>query len=484
VDVDSDLHILAKANMLLHLAEALREASTTVPALNTAMADTFVLMNSNETLGSLEHPPLGSVDVILTNPPYVTEGSGIYRKEIAEIQGLRNGLDLRDYYEGSGLGLESMFMRYIAGALKEGGRAFIVVPLGLLNRTAVGPKARLLAECNIVASIQLPRNAFFNTPQQAYILVLEKRFSLVDPRPPVFCALSRSIGETLDYQRVPTPDDNDLADVAEAFVAFANGDPALAEASPVIKIVAATEFSRDDRWDVMRFWEDEELVQLGEKAAAITRVEFVEEARQSLEQIAADFDAARAELDALTAVPTKLVDLSDDQLFVVRSGTRITNATVRENPGAVPVYSCFTNQHAKKGDISADWLDEQGIPIEDKTIVTVMANGAKAVGKVFVREPGCVITDDVIAVEVIHPDLDLEYVAEALRGAIARGGFLYEAKLFVRRVKELSIEVPVDQSGAFDIEQQRVIASAVKRFDSIRDRLGELGNWSSTARIR
>lgn len=43
-----------------------------------------------------------------------------------------------------------------------------------------------------------------------------KRLTEVDSRPPVFCGFVRSIGETLDVRRVPTPDDNDLEEVAEA----------------------------------------------------------------------------------------------------------------------------------------------------------------------------------------------------------------------------------------------------------------------------
>ncbi len=107
--------------MLLHLAEALRDVATTMPALNLAMAENFILMNDNETLGSLQYPPKNSVDVILTNPPYVTQGSAIYRKELNDVEGPRNGLDLKDYYGGSGLGVESLFLRYISGALKQGG---------------------------------------------------------------------------------------------------------------------------------------------------------------------------------------------------------------------------------------------------------------------------------------------------------------------------------------------------------------------------
>lgn len=90
---------------------------------------------------------------------------------------------------------------------------------------------------------------------------------------------------------------------------------------------------------------------------------------------------------------------------------------------------------------------------------------------------------DVIAVEVLTDDVDLDYLAVALRSAIAAGGFVYEAKLFARRVRELEVQVPVND-GVPDLGRQRKIADAVKRFDSIRERLAELGSWSLEARIR
>lgn len=485
VDIDPDLHILSKANMLLHLAEQVRDPATTTPALNKAMADTFVLMNRNQTLGALENPPVRAVDVILTNPPYVTDGSAVYRDELRAAKGTADGMSLAEYYEGSGLGVEGLFMRLIVGALKPGGRAFVVVPMGFLNRTTTGPKQRILDHCNVLCSIALPRGAFFNTPQPAYILGLERRHSDVDPRPEVFCGMARSVGETLDWQRVPTPHDNDLAVIAEAFVAAQDGERAAADASPVIRFVDPDEFSASDRWDVGRFWSDDELVDLGQKPAAVTRIDFIDDAHSQLRALLDDFNEARSELEKLQEESTTAtLPLSDRERFLVRSGDRIRNEDIRDHPGQVPVYSCFTNPHQIKGKVSAQWLDEHHIEVEKNTIATVMANGAKAVGRVFLREPGAVITDDVIAVESLRDDIDIDYLTVALRSAIAAGGYVYEAKLFAKRVRDVEVEVPVDPNGNPDVERQRQIAAAVKRFESIRERLAELGSWSIDARIR
>ena len=483
VDVDPNLHILGKANMLLHLAEAVRNPSTTISAINTALAETFVLMNENGTLGALLNPPRGCVDVVLTNPPYVTKGSGVYKKELGEMKdAMRNGVDLRDYYNGCGLGVETLFLRYISGALKPGGRAYVIVPLGMLNRTEPGPKERLLKECNLLASIQLPRNTFFNTSQKTYIMILEKRHTEVDARPDVFCAVARSIGESLDWRRIPTPEENDLDRIAEMFIAFCEGIHFPADASPLVKVVPATNFEKDDRWDVGRFWSDAEMVALGEKESPIPRVDFVEEAQQAILQIATELESSQAELVTLSSGPSRSVSLSDLSIFTVRSGTRIKSEDIRLNPGDVPVYSCFKESTIIKGKADEKWLTSRGVRIETEPIVTVNANGA-SVGKVYARNERCALTDDVIAIEVRQPDIDHDYMAFRLREAVAAGGFLYEAKLFTARVRELEVTLPTKPDGSFDLECQKKIATAERKFESTRRKLIEVGRWSDNARI-
>lgn len=515
IDVDASTNILAKANMLLHLAESVRDPDTTPGALNQALVNTFILMNDNETLGALEHPPRGAVDVILTNPPYVTQGSSIYRKEIEHLKGERNGVYLHDYYDSGGLGVEALYLRYISGALKPGGRAFVIVPLGLLNRTAKRMKEELLRECNVLASIQLPRNAFFNTAQATYIIILEKRRTSVQSRPPVFCGIARSIGETLDYERVATPDDNDLAVLASLFVHYINNATServtrplpYEDDCPFAKLVPPEEFAPDERWDVLRHWTDAEHVALGQRTETVDRGEFIDLATETLEVLIEELRQAKEELARLSTGRTGRFSLSDKSKFQIRSGVRIRNIDLRDNPGDVPVYSVFTRPDTVKGHISKEWLLERGVEPEKYPSVTVMATGASAVGMVFYREANAVMTDDVVIVQtwpkddesgqlalgsgpvqaegssLPSHDIDLEYLAVALAQTIAQGGYLYEAKLYTKRVQQLTVEVPIDESGSPDLDRQRQIAAVAKRLEQIRAKLQETGTWSKSVRL-
>jgi type I restriction enzyme M protein len=423
--------------------------------------------------------------VILTNPPYVTKGSGVYKEEVKEAGVGDNNVDLGEYYDRCGLGVESFFLRYISGALKLGGRAFVIVPLGLLDRTDPGPKKRILDECNVVASIALPRNTFFNTAQLTYILALEKRHTVTDPRPDVFCGIARTIGETLNWERVPTPKENDLADIALRFVRHINGDTNATKGSHIAKVTSSSSFTENDRWDVSRFWTEDELVALGQKESAVSRVDFIDEAKTELEEIATELASARAEFVALTSGPVVMVRLGDETSFDVRSGTRVTGKEIRENPGNLPIYSCFRTELEIKGNVDEKFFEKvKKGTIENKTtgkaIVTVNANGA-SVGRVYVRRDRCGITDDVSVVELKRDDIDYDYLSVALQAAVDKGGLLYEAKLFVTRAKDLEIEVP-GSGSKLDLEQQKAIARAVRRFDALRTRLHDLGVRSGTVR--
>lgn len=434
-------------------------------------------------MGTLLSPPRNQADVVLTNPPYVTKGSSVIRDAVASVSGHRNGLDLKDYYETGGLGVEALFLRYISGALKPGGRAFVIVPLGLLNRSEPRPKRHLLSECNLLASISLPRKAFFNTAQPTYILVLEKRHTSVDERPDVFCAIARSTGETLDARRTPSPNENDLGEIAEAFVAWTKGDRSDVDSSDLMKLEPATEFSESKRWDVPRFWDDDELVNLGVRVPPIERIEFVDEVADTLRELLLELQEAQDDLAVLTPEDKITLSIGDPDVFALRPGRRIRHADVLAHPGDLPLYSCFTRSTAEKGRVDEDWATSIGAWVIDTPTVTVNATGASGVGIVFVRENRCAITDDVIAVIPQVEGIDIRYLATALSSVIAQGDFQYEAKLYQGRLKELTFPIPVTSTGAFDEALQTATGRAVTRVEQIKDRITDLGIWSKESRL-
>ena len=197
--------ILAKANMLIYLSKLITDNPDNKHTKEIAKLfnDTFTLKKTN--LGTLENLEENKYNLILTNPPYVVNGSGDM-KALATSTGL---------YTCGGLGLEALFMEWIVKSLAEDGTALIVIPDGILANLA-NKKLRefILDKCSIEGIISLPINTFFGTPKKTYILAIKKKYSdelgkTKKQTNPVFTYICNSIGETLDIYRFPC-DDNDF----------------------------------------------------------------------------------------------------------------------------------------------------------------------------------------------------------------------------------------------------------------------------------
>lgn len=386
-DVDHSTHVLGKANMLLHLVEEVRRPDADLVALNQLMARTFLLLDANKHLGSLTHVIKGEVDVVLTNPPYVTQGSAIYKKEIA-----KDG-DLQEFYDRSGLGLESLFMRYIIEALKPGGRAFVIVPQGFLARTETTAKGYLLEECILRGIISIPRNTFYATPQKTYILCLHKRSEGQTnvQTDPVFCYLVGEVGETRDAERLPCR--NDLEDAADQYLLFRGNPKLYSSDNSRVKVIPAASLGAGDRWDIHRFWSETELAELGHEDMPVPREDFLEEVLSNLQAAEEETEHVLALIRDLESGPTTNVQMSDPDLVTVERGVRVTRAMARDHPGSIPVYSGSKDVSRPLGTVSEDWARAEGIPVQEYPTLTVNANGL--VGAVFYRTGKCIIHDDV-----------------------------------------------------------------------------------------
>ncbi|CAG8734767.1 10613_t:CDS:2, partial [Ambispora leptoticha] len=176
--------ILAKANMLIYFSELIKENPKLTEDFSKLFNDSFVI-KTNPVLGTLAEPEKDKYDLILTNPPYVISGSGNLKDKIREKDSLSN------YYKIDASGFEGLFMEWIIRALKPNGKAFVVIPDGILNRKN-DQKLRqfIINECFIDGIISLPNKTFFNTSKKTYILCLTKKNSKGDVQTdPVFTYL-------------------------------------------------------------------------------------------------------------------------------------------------------------------------------------------------------------------------------------------------------------------------------------------------------
>jgi type I restriction-modification system DNA methylase subunit len=167
-------------------------------------------------LGTLYDEFMEEYDLIMTNPPYVTSGSSNLKEEIK-----KDTTGLSNHYKINALGVEGLFMKWIIKALKPGGKAFVVVPDGMLNRQNDKKLRRhIFDECFIDGLISLPLNTFFTTNKKTYILCVTKKNDKQQIQTdPVFSYLVSEIGETRDVYRFDI-DQNDINAAVTLFSFF------------------------------------------------------------------------------------------------------------------------------------------------------------------------------------------------------------------------------------------------------------------------
>lgn len=333
--------ILAKANMLIYLAELLFANPLSTKAFATVFNDTFTLFKDNlGTFGHIIDDEADKYDLILTNPPYVTSGSSIIKEEI------RDNPATIAAYPVSGLGLESLSIEWIIRSLKPGGRGFIVIPDGILSRVN-GNRLRqhILDECFLDAIISLPRRTFFANFKETYILAITKKNQPADVQTTdVFAYLVSNIGEKLSSVKREEMDANDLPEMESLFrqfLASPGAGSAVASQSARCKVFPYSRFVGEPHWVVNRWWSASELALVGngdQSAFQDVSAGEINQLLAELQAVATDYDEAVAPAE-FSSGETVSVELGNEGLFRTFIGKRQYKANVQSGTGTIPVFS-------------------------------------------------------------------------------------------------------------------------------------------------
>lgn len=248
--------ILAKANMLIYFSNLIKENPNLTEQFSKLFNESFIL-KTNSILGTLSEPKNEEYDWILTNPPYVMTGSSNLKEEI-----IKGGLE--SHYKINAMGVEGLFIEWIIRALKRNGKAFIIIPDGILNRiNDKNLREFIKDECYIDGIISLPVKTFFSNMKKTYILILTKKNTQSDIQDfPVFTYLVSNIGETLDVNRFEISE-NDLIEAVDLFNQFKGSKYSFKTSSKRCKIQPIKEFDPYKNWSVDRWWSKKEKIKLG-----------------------------------------------------------------------------------------------------------------------------------------------------------------------------------------------------------------------------
>ena len=446
--------ILAKANALVYFSDLI--AHYNAPGFseeftNKVINPMFVLVRTN--LGTFGIDDEARHDLILTNPPYVTSGSGSLKNAIKEA-------GLSDRYGASGRGTESLAVQWIVRSLKPSGTALVIVPDGLLNQKSM---LQFIKErCVVKGIVSLPARTFYATPKKTYILAVRRKFDLENSQTdPVFAYLVSETGESRDANRWPI-DEDDLPQAAALYNQFKGSPNTFVSPSTRCKVVPWPQFNGLEHWMVDRIcWSPSEVRELG--------IEEEPEETYSID----DFNKLLKSAGTGTVQPWPSEDsaltysevlLGDDSLFSLYIGRRVLKRDCIDD--GMPC-------------ISANVRDVFGYIAESKLIksfdVPSLTWGIDGNFDWFLIAANYPFhpTDHCGVLRVLDNDIDPDYLYRALRATRNRHGFDRTYRANLKNVERVSVEIPIGADGQFDLKIQREIAAKCAETENRRKEAAE-----------
>ena len=440
--------------MLIYFSDLIKENSTITKQFAKLFNDTF-LLKTNSILGTLSNPVNEEYDLMLTNPPYVTSGSSNLKEEIRK-SGLEN------HYSINAMGVEGLFMEWIIRALKPNGKAFIVIPDGILNRQH-DKKLRkfILNECYIDAIISLPPKTFFTTIKKTYILAITKKNNKTNnQKTPVFTYLVNEIGETLDIYRFDI-EKNHLDDAVNLYNQFKGAKSHFKTDDKRCKIQNIKKFTDTDNvdqsWIIDKWWNEDEKIELGiiEESEKLDLDEFsillgevsdtINEYRTLLKELSGkkNFNLKQKEVlieDILDSPPTN-------------SGLKKSDVFLIERNDTIPVYSASKDENSILG-----WVDKKSKWKKYKNVLTWNKDGSS--GRVFYRKKEFVPYEKVkvLKIKKLYKDfLYYDFLRIIIEKKLLDLKFNFNFKCSMERVLKVKILIPINENGEFDINTQKEI---------------------------
>ena len=464
--------ILAKANMLIYLAELLFKNPTNTVEFATQFNKTFTLFRNNlGTFGHIIKDEEEKFDYILTNPPFVTSGTGIIQEEIKN-----NPITTNEYTTG-GMGLESLSVEWIVKSLKKGGKAFIILPDGIFYRqNAKKLRTYILENCFLDGIISLPSRTFFANNRKTYILCLTKKQNIEDKQlHKVFTYIVSEIGEELTkIDRTPI-DKNNLPELEKLFSIF-RSTKGIEEVYNILEIQSKRcnffdldKFQREQDWIFNEWFDEKILIELGEKNKSLDiKIDDFSELVNSVstDNIFTPKDFTNIKIEWEKSTILCLSDIFD--LSKTTNGSSFTRAFVRQHKGEIPVYGA--SKFADK--IGYGYVQDnlKGVKYFEDCL-TWNIDGSY---QVHYRKGRFSLSEKVIPL-VLNKEykdlLDLNFLKYVLNEKISQNNYHFNKKGGKSKLGEIKLKVPIDSNNNLSLNKQKEIVEVYKEVEAYKDEI-------------
>ena len=470
-DYDDLTIILAKANLLISLTELIAENPSLTNEFSKLLSDVFVLEDKS-IVGSLARKEPNEFNLIMSNPPYVSKGIRLYKEYIHQSG------ELSSYYTIPSVGKEGLFLEKILQELAPGGEAFVILPDGFYYRPSDNElKKRLIQTCYIKCIISLPEKTFYATNKKTYILGIQKKLSPSTIQDfPVFMAIAKTIGESLDVDRI-RQSDNDLFTITREYKYFHADNKSYQNNFPIIKTIPYEKFKDNFNWIIENYWTLDERANLGlididvdiDEDDIFNNIDFFQERLSEIKHTLED--ELNKEINNNTKY--KQIKLSDKHLFKFYNST--LGLTRKEyaildtkDESDIPLYTAAKNPVAYIKKIKQESLKATN----EKPHISFATDGDGTAGtNIFLHKREYYLNTTRTSFEILESRILPEYVYYYIQDIKKKYGFDYRYKANPTNISEIEILVPIDENDNYDIEAQKKFIDHYLRLHDIRERL-------------
>ncbi len=482
---DSDeerLIILAKANLLIYLSDIVEKYPNITKEFSALFNRIFHFLTESNlgTLNRIITNEAEKYDLILTNPPYITSGVTSIKEEI-KTEGLQA------YYTTGSKGVDGLALEWIIRSLRRNGRAFVIIPHSILNvRQNKELRKYIREQCFVNCIISLPSKTFFNTPQKTFILGITKKNNPKQEQDfPVFTYLVSNIGEQLNVYRFEIEGKSDLEKAKDLFNSYKgspNTFPVKEIGDPRCKLQPIERFDKEEYWYIDNWWTKEEKIDLGieEETEVLELDEFIEKIEDTGDVFSKSVEKLRTLKKTQKKIEFKQAKIGDLFKFPP-TNTKLTRKFCRENDGDVPVHGCSKHESSIIGQIRDNI---QGIKYYEDCIGW-NRNGVH-VGRVFVHKHRFATNDDhrVMLLKNEYGKLmNLDYLRWQLERKFLTSGFLYSNKCGVAKIRDLTIPIPVDNTGNYSLDDQTYLLGKIDQIEEVKSKLSMIKDEIESASV-
>ena len=355
-------------------------------------------------------------------------------------------------------------MEWIIRALKPGGKAFVIIPDGILNRqNDKNLRQFILDECYIDGIISLPIKTFFTTPKKTYILCITKKTNKKDvQKDPVFTYLVSEIGESRDIYRFDIEQD-DLKEAVKLYNSYKGSKGYFIDnnSDKRCKIQSLEKFDSNSHWSVDRWWTKEEQIEIGILNEDETiQINQFSELVKDISDSFGEFSELLKEVSKKKTLNSnyKNVSLDNKKYFDFFIGKRLVKKDLVKIKGSLPIYSANVFDPIGFHTVS-------NIENFNNDFVIWGIDGDFGFNFIEKNKP-FVTTDHCGTIRILTDEILPEYLMLQLSNVKNEYGFDRGLRSSLKNMEQVSIQIPFKKNGNIDLETQKEV---LEKYQVIKD---------------